>query len=91
MPGSRSRSNSHSAVNGPLNGHKEEDAGGSDTEPEEDDAHEVLTPPQSLMGLERQAKMQSFASAMGATAYKYDGDTQADLDAAMILVGMGMS
>ncbi|KAG8740861.1 hypothetical protein FRC10_003816 [Ceratobasidium sp. 414] len=92
-PGSRSRSHSHSAVSGPLNGHKEEDVGGSDTEPEEDDAHEVLTPPQSLMALERQARVQSFASAMssGTSGYKYDSDSQADLDAAMILVGMGMS
>ncbi|KAG9096040.1 hypothetical protein FRC06_009129 [Ceratobasidium sp. 370] len=92
-PGSRSRSHSHSAISGPLNGHKEEDIGGSDTEPEEDDAHEVLTPPQSLMALERQARVQSFASAMGSSTsgYKYDSDSQADLDAAMILVGMGMS
>ncbi|KAG9125545.1 hypothetical protein FRC07_007197 [Ceratobasidium sp. 392] len=91
-PGSRSRSHSYSAVGGPLNGHKEED-GGSDTEPEEDDAHEVLTPPQSNLALERQARVQSFASAItsGASGYKYDTDSQADLDAAMILVGMGMS
>ncbi|QRV83240.1 homeobox domain protein [Ceratobasidium sp. AG-Ba] len=91
-PGSRSRSHSHSAVGGHLNGHKEEDIGASDTEPEDEDVHEVLTPPQSLMALERQARVQSFASAMSSSSgYKYDSDTQADLDAAMILVGMGMS
>ncbi|KAG8679465.1 hypothetical protein FRC09_018952, partial [Ceratobasidium sp. 395] len=92
-PGSRSRSHSHSAISGPLNGPKEEDRG-SDTEPEDDDdAHEVLTPPQSVLALERQARVQSFASAVtsGASGYKYDSDSQADLDAAMILVGMGMS
>lgn len=89
----RSRSHSYSAAHGPLNGHKEEDAGGSETEPEEDDAHEVLTPPQSLVSLERQALVQSFGSAISAStsAVRYDGETQADLDAAMILVGMGKS
>lgn len=88
----RSRSHSYSAAHGPLNGHKEEEAG-SETEPEEDDAHEVLTPPQSLVTLERQALVQSFGSAISASTstVRYDSETQADLDAAMILVGMGKS
>ncbi|KAJ1301666.1 hypothetical protein OPQ81_008904 [Rhizoctonia solani] len=94
ITGSRSRSHSYSAAHGPLTGRKEEDRGGSETEPEEeDDVHEVLTPPQSLLALERQALVQSFGSAISASSStsRYRSETQADLDAAMILVGMGKS
>ncbi|CAE6528941.1 unnamed protein product [Rhizoctonia solani] len=94
IAGNRSRSHSYSAANGPLGGpREEEDGGGSETEPEEDDVHEVLTPPQSLLALERRALVQSFGSAISASSStaKYSSETQADLDAAMILVGMGKS
>ncbi|KAL5639290.1 hypothetical protein ACGC1H_006710 [Rhizoctonia solani] len=94
IAGSRSRSHSYSAAHGPLGGRKEEDdGGGSETEPEDDDAHEVLTPPQSLLALERQSLVQSFGSATSASSStaNYRSETQADLDAAMILVGMGKS
>ncbi|CAE6454162.1 hypothetical protein BN14_02334 [Rhizoctonia solani AG-1 IB] len=84
----------YSAAHGSSSGRKdEEDGGGSETEPEDDDVHEVFTPPQSLLALERQALVQSFGSAISASSStnKYPNETQADLDAAMILVGMGKS
>jgi hypothetical protein len=45
------------------------------------------------LALERQALVQSFGSAISASSStnKYPNETQADLDAAMILVGMGKS
>ncbi|CAE6345081.1 unnamed protein product [Rhizoctonia solani] len=94
LDGTRSRSHSYSAAHGSSSGRKdEEDGGGSETEPEDDDVHEVFTPPQSLLALERQALVQSFGSAISASSStnKFTSETQADLDAAMILVGMGKS
>ncbi|ELU39912.1 hypothetical protein AG1IA_06057 [Rhizoctonia solani AG-1 IA] len=89
LDGTRSRSHSYSAAHGSSSGRKdEEDGGGSETEPEDDDVHEVFTPPQSLLALERQALVQSFGSAISASSStnKFTSETQADLDAAMILV-----
>ncbi|KDN41507.1 hypothetical protein RSAG8_07457, partial [Rhizoctonia solani AG-8 WAC10335] len=92
-PASREAGWVYSAAHGLGGPKEEEDGGGSETEPEDDDAHEVLTPPQSLLALERRALVQSFGSAISASSStaNYSSETQADLDAAMILVGMGKS